>query len=1041
MRDLRRFFCGLAAVSCIAVATNLSAQVTTATLLGEVRDSSGAAVPGATVIAKHQGTGVPREAISNDRGEFVLTALPTGPYSVTISLTGFKTYTNEGMVLGAGQTVRQAFTLEIGTVEESVLVSGEAPIVESAASLQAETIGSQEVRELPVNRRNLTNLLSVAPGVSTSPGGDVQMNGVAGGGTGITVDGTEANSNPEERSMSHYGGQNQISVMSLDSIAEVQVVRGVLPAEYGGVAGGQVNVISRSGTNSLSGSAFYNFQSPTLNARSFFSTTPKGTGSFNQYGGTLGGPVLRNKLFFFTTYEGYREEVELNLTGNVPYQNTRDALLAALPFPETKIAFDTLPEPTEPIVSAAGVVDAVRGRYRGLATRKRTENHVVVKGDFSVFNGANVATTYTRMRPWTLEPRFNVNGSNDRVFPNAQDRIASHFVMAHGQWVSESRFGWNRTDLQRLDEFFNVMDPDPRAPAEIGNFGRRVGLINISGLFSTPSAEIYDLTGGTWSFDQKLSRTFGRHFIKTGFRWVRQTGDKMSPQNPQFAYQNLADTLANIPQSITVSFGAPRYKSHIDEFGGFIQDDWRLGSNLVLNLGVRYDYYATIRVTPTTEVPAEIVNLAPPTDLKKMDFGPPLDPQHPYEPDTFNVGPRLGFAWTLGSDHATVVRGGVGYLFSPHLPATVRQSVADPYVGFRQIWNRTEVAARRLTWPDYNDDFRNVVLADGAGRKTIFSVFDPEISAPYTIQSMLSVQRGIGRTMAVEVGYVRTNGRSLPLQRQFTLAFDRQTGARPNPSLGAPGGYYVDSNQTLIYDGLQTSLRKRFSNRYSFDVNYTLGKGIATQGGDLAAYYLASIGNTQDFWDPEFDRGPADNDIRHRVNGTFIYEVPGISGGQGLINGVFGGWQISGILSAASGSALTITQPSGITASRPDVRPGEDLVLDDWEDTCNATGCSYLNPAAFVAVPVSSVTTATVRPGNYKVGQARGPANWLLNATVAKNFGVGGQRRLQVRADMFNALNKLNYGSPNSNITSTDFGRISGADNARTMQLGMRLSF
>jgi Carboxypeptidase regulatory-like domain/TonB-dependent Receptor Plug Domain/TonB dependent receptor-like, beta-barrel len=1041
MGDLRKLFCGLAALSFFAAPTNLSAQVTTATLLGEVRDSSGAAVPGATVIARHQGTGVPREAISNERGEFVLTALPNGPYSVTISLTGFKTYTNEGIVLGAGQTARQAFTLEIGTVEESVLVSGEAPIVESAASLQAETLGSQEVRELPINRRNLTNLLGVAPGVSTSGGGDVQMNGVAGGGTGITVDGTEANSNPEERSMSHYGGQNQISVMSLDSIAEVQVVRGVLPAEYGGVAGGQVNVISRSGTNNLSGSAFYNFQSPTLNARSFFSTTPKGTGSFNQYGGTLGGPVVRNKLFFFATYEGYREEVELNLSGNVPNQNTRNALLAALPFPETKIALDTLPEPTEPIVSAAGVVDPARGRYRGLATRKRTENHVVAKGDFSVFNGANFATTYTRMRPWTLEPRINVNGSNDRVFPNAQDRIASHFVMAHGQWVSESRFGWNRTDLQRLDEFFNVMDPDPRAPAEIGNFGRRVGLINISGLFSTPSAEIYDLTGGTWSFDQKLSRTVGRHFIKTGFRWVRQTGDKMSPQNPQFAYQNLADTLANVPQSITVSFGAPRYKSHIDEFGGFIQDDWRLGSNLVLNLGIRYDYYATIRVAPTTEVPAEIVNLAPPTDLKKMDFGPPLDPQHPYEPDTFNVGPRLGFAWTLGSDNATVVRGGVGYLFSPHLPATVRQSVADPYVGFRQIWSRTEVAARRLTWPDYNDDFRNVVLADGGGRKTIFSVFDPEISAPYTIQSMLSVQRGISRTMAAEIGYIRTDGRSLPLQRQFTLAIDRQTGARPNPSLGAPGGYYVDSNQTLIYDGLQTSLRKRFSNRYSFDVNYTLGKGIATQGGDLAAYYLASIGNTQDFWNPEFDRGPADNDIRHRLNGTFIYEVPGISGGKGLLNGVLGGWQISGILSAASGGALTITQPSGITSSRPDVVPDVDLVVDDFESTCTPTGCTYLNREAFTRVPVSSVTNATLRAGSYKVGQARGPANWLLNSTFAKNFGMGGQRRLQVRADLFNVLNTKNFSNPVSNIDSTDFGRITDAQSARTMQLGMRLSF
>jgi len=404
-------------------------------------------------------------------------------------------------------------------------------------------------------------------------------------------------------------------------------------------------------------------------------------------------------------------------------------------------------------------------------------------------------------------------------------------------------------------------------------------------------------------------------------------------------------------------------------------------------------------------------------------------------------GPRLGFAWTLGSDNATVVRGGVGYLYSPHLPATVRQSVADPYVGFRVIWNRTEVAARRLGWPDYNDDFRNVVLADGAGRKTVFSVFDPEISAPYTIQSMLSVQRGMGRTMALEVGYIRTDGRSMPLQRQFTLAFDRQTGARPNPLLGAPGGYYVDSNQTLIYNGLQTSVRKRFSGNYSFDVNYTLGKGVATQGGDLAAYYLASIGNTQDFWDPEFDRGPADNDIRHRVNGTFIYEVPGIRGGQGLLNGVLGGWQISGIVSTASGGALTITQPSGITASRPDVAPDVDLVVADWEKNCNATGCTYLNRDAFVRVPVSPVTTATLRPGTYKVGQARGPASWLLNSTFAKNFPMGAQRRLQIRADVFNLLNKRNFSGPITNIDSTDFGRIIDAQSARTVQIGARLSF
>src|SRR5688500_5735848 len=249
------------------VSVSVNAQVTTATLVGLVRDNSAAVIPGASVVATHEGTGVAREGMSDANGEFVLAALPAGPYSVRIELSGFKTISQRGIQLGAGQTQRQTFTLEVGAMSETVTVTGDAPLVETAMSLQADSLGSQEVRELPVNRRNLTNLMSLTPGVTTNSLGDVQMNGVAGGGTGVTVDGTEANSSPEGRSMSQYGSQNQISVMSLDSIAEVQIVKGVLPAEYGGVAGGQINVISRSGTNILHGSAFYSGQNEQWNAR------------------------------------------------------------------------------------------------------------------------------------------------------------------------------------------------------------------------------------------------------------------------------------------------------------------------------------------------------------------------------------------------------------------------------------------------------------------------------------------------------------------------------------------------------------------------------------------------------------------------------------------------------------------------------------------------------------------------------------------------------------------------------------------------------
>jgi len=1038
MRCFLRFVWFVVAAALLIPASPSNAQVTTATLVGQVRDSSGAVIPGATVVATHEGTGVSREAVTDANGEFVLSALPNGPYTLKIELTGFKTMHNQAIQLGAGQTVRQTYTLEVGALEETVTVAGQSPLIDTAASLQADTLGSQEVRELPVNRRNLTNLMSLTPGVNTSGAGDVQMNGVAAGGTGVTVDGTEANSNPEARSLAQYGGQNQISVMSLDSIAEVQIVKGVLPAEYGGVAGGQVNVISRSGTNNFHGSAFYSGQNEKVNARPFFAPA-KPVGTFNQYGGTFGGPVIHNKAFFFGTYEGYHEKVQVNLDQVVPYQAVKDELLRALPFPETKIVLDVLKAPTEPIVSTSGVVDPRVGRARGLGKRRRTENHVVGKGDVAIANGANLAVTYTRLRPYTLEPRLVENSANDRTYPNEQDRIAAQMVMTKGAWISESRFGWNRTYLARLDSFLSVMQPN--APPEILPYGRRMPAFSITNVFATPRSEIWDMSGKTYSFEQKLSRGFQRHMIKTGFRFMRETGGRLNPENPSFSFQTYADALANIPQSLSTSFGAPPHDSDMDQYSGFVQDDWRVGNRLVLNLGMRYDYYGQVKVRPTTDVAVEIVNYEAPTDLRKMDFGPLRDPLRPYEPDGNNFGPRAGFAWTVDHEERTVVRGGVGYLFSPHLAATVRQSAANPFIPFRIVYNRTEIASRGITWPIYTDQSSVFALRDSGGRRSVFSLFDPNIQVPYTIQAMASVQHSVGKTMAAEVSYLRTDGRDFPLQRQFTQAFDRVTGARPNPALGAPGGYYVDSSQTMEYNGLQTSLRKRFSNRYSWDVNYTLGKSTATQGGDLSAYYIASFENNQDFFDPEFDRGPASNDIRHRFNASFIYELPGINDGKGALNGVLGGWQLSGIVQARSGLALRVQQPSGIDRSRPDVVPGAQLVFDDWRNRCDPRGCNYLDPAGFTRVPVSPVTNATLRPGTYMLDMARGPGALNVHMTVAKSFPLGAAQRLQVRAEAFNILNRQNYNNPELRVNNVDFGRITGASGARVLQFGGRLTF
>ncbi|RPI51135.1 MAG: TonB-dependent receptor, partial [Acidobacteria bacterium] len=260
----RRLVIGLVFAAIPFLVLNARAQVLEATLYGVVQDTSGAILPGVTVTVTHQGTTLTRETVSDARGEFALPALPPGAYMIKIELSGFKTYENRGLTLSAGQTVRQTFALEVGALAETVTVAESAPLIETATTAQVQSLG-EEVREIPVSRRNLQNVVLLGSGISSSDGAvgggrAFRVNGVGDGGSAITVDGSSAQTNPENRGFGNYGGQNQIEILSVEAVAEVQVAKGVLPAEYGGSIGGQVNMITRSGTNQFHGSLFENFQ-------------------------------------------------------------------------------------------------------------------------------------------------------------------------------------------------------------------------------------------------------------------------------------------------------------------------------------------------------------------------------------------------------------------------------------------------------------------------------------------------------------------------------------------------------------------------------------------------------------------------------------------------------------------------------------------------------------------------------------------------------------------------------------------------------------
>jgi outer membrane receptor protein involved in Fe transport len=1051
MRTTTRSLVLIVVIATLGGVTSGWAQVTTATLYGTVEDQSGAVIPSAKITLTNEGTGGVWSTIASDTGEFAFSALPVGRYSVRIESQGFKTMVNTGIELAASQIVRQPFKLDLGEVTETVSVEGTAPLIATASSEQRESLGGLQISELPLSRRNVTQALKLSTGIDSSAS-NVRMSGLGSDAAGITVDGTDAGSTPSEgRDMQQYGGANYIDVMSIDAIQEVQVMRGIMPAEYGGVISGQVNLISRSGTNSLHGSAFEYYRSHLFNGRNPFrqsldaagNTIPQDRQVYNQFGGSLGGPIIRNRAFVFGTYEGYRESVFQRVSATVPSAAMRQSILNALPFTETRLLMDVLPEPIIPL-------DASRGQFEGAAVRGRHDNTLALKGDLRVTDSSNLALTYTRSRPYSRNPSFYLNGANDQVYEYHQDRFTGQLTIGSSSWVYESRFGYNYADLSRIDGYFTVVDPDQPESIE---FQRRVPRLTLQAVGGWGTAEVWVMDGASYTVDQKVSKHFGEHTFKFGGRFIWNNGYRTNPENPSYTFDNLADMQANIPSSITITYGQHGpHKSRQYEFGFFVQDDWRASRRLTLNLGARYDFYSNNVVSPTGNVDVRIKNLEPPapSEWPSFKFGAVRPFDEPIKNDGWvNIGPRFGFAYKVDDAGSTVLRGGFGAFFAPHVSAVLRQGVANPIVPFRLSWSRAEAQRLGIRWPMYNEDTLPIAIKDveDSGRELVFSLFNPGLQNPYTMNYQLNVQRQLAADLMFEVGFVGLRGVKFPLHRLFNLP-DRLTGERPNPSL-IPGGYYVDNSESTNYNSLQTSLRKRFSRNFSFDLHYTWGKTIAFGGADVGTYYQSDAEeNIQDFFNLQIERGTPIYDVAHRFVADWIYEFPGLASWSAPLRAVLGGWQVSGVLTSETGRPLRITQgcANGWTCRSDYV--GGDMVLDNWQySNIPSTALpgarshvQYLNLSAFATVP--SVGGVAIRPGNAGTSLVRAAGFWEVDLSAAKNFAIREGLRLQFRADAFNALNHVNLSAPDTRIDRpSTFGRITGARGMRTIQLGLRLTF
>ena len=1002
-------------------------QVSTATLYGSVTDPSGANIPGAAVTLKHEQTGAAISKVAGSAGDFQFDFLRVGNYTIQIEAPGFKRSQAVGLELVAGQTVRQTYMLQVGDVSETVQVEGTSPLVNTVSAEQLQSYGSRAITELPLARRNFSSILSVGSGVTPASGGSatgIRLNGVGKNGTAFSVDGTEASANPEGRNSQTFGGVNYVDILSLESIEEVHVVKGILPAEYGGALGGQVSVLTRSGTNQFHGSLFENFQAENLNAKDPF-LVAKPPFTYNQFGGSAGGPIKANRIFMFGAFEGYRESQLTRVEGNVPTPTMRDTVLRAVPAYADALA--PVPLPNQPFAANAN-----NALFVGTGSSVRRDNHIDVKSDLRLTDTGNLSLTYSRGRPFQLSPSIYINGAQTRQIYS--ERATASYVTGGPSWTSETRYGYNGNDVENIFPGYRPQ-LDATHTAEEQPFGRRLGRLTTNLGWGTISGNSTLLIEGpTWSLGEKFSKHLGKHSLKFGALYTHHCCQRDNPEGVAWTYTGLADLLANIPSQVNASFGNGEYTARMWELGLFVQDDWRISSRLTLNLGLRYDYFSHMIAEEDNNSGSFLTN---PNGLLDRNFnvGPLRPKDNPYESDAMNFGPRFGFAYNVGGNGKTVIRGGTGFIFSPQVIGNMWNLVGAKDVPKRIIFSRQEAIALGLKYPLYNDDLRKVAQKQAAaeGFTNIFGLINPTIQSPYTHHYSLGFQRQLTSTLALESAVVGVRGTKFPMWRPLNEP-DRVTGLRPNPKLRAT--YYLDESATMSYVSWQTSLRKRYSRNVSGSAHYTWGKTLAYNGGDIGTWYQGdNAARVQDFFNIRAERAPGTGDIGHYFASELSYDTPAFTGVKTVLRQIVGSWQLGGIFTARSGEPLAITQTSSLQVNRPDYIGGNPINPD------YAQTQQYLNKSAFALVPLIAASGATARPGNLGWGAVRGPGLWNLDVSLGKNFKLKEALRLQIRTDMFNVVNHLNPSNINTGINAGTFGQVRGTTGQRVVQLNARLNW
>ena len=1027
-----------------AAGTLATAQSLNATLSGIVRDSSGGVLPGVTVTARQTNTNQTREATTDAEGRYTFPDLAIGPQEITAMLPGFQ-QARRSVQLTVGQSSEVNITLNVGAVSESIEVSATAIGVETRSSTFGTLVTREQIEHQPLNGRDFSQLILLQPGAvqARSDNGDV----LTGKGAKISVHGARTNQNAYlldgtdiMDALGRTASSAQGLVSGIESVQEFTVLTNTFSAEHGRASGGVFNIATRSGTNQYHGSLFEYHRNDALDARNFFDAE-KPPFERNQYGGSIGGPILADRLFFFGAFEGLRENLGQTLVEPVPsLAARRGAFLpagqtinpAVLPY------LRLIPEPT--VDNPTGERALYQGQFQQ-PSRLDTYNARV---DFLLSQRDTIFTRYTHndsdLLFMTAEtfPEFPNRGENSQRFLTvSHQRIVSNNV------VNNFRYALNKTSPREF--------PEPQV--DLGNLafipGGLVGDILITGYrrFGTDrsSPRSYYQTMNQVADDLSIVR--GSHAIKTGINLQNFDirSESASRSRGEFTINTFTDFLLGRTRDfVGLAPGQDDTQRHHKQWliGMYLQDDWKVRPTLTLNLGVRYEF-----VTDPNEVDGKITNVRFPTD-PAVTVGGPLFRNPTYG----NVAPRAGFVWVpppagflsrmFGAEGQSSIRGGVGLYYDPPLFSVYGNMTPRQEPFFKQI--RINAAPFPNVFP---------LLATGQGFIDTFAIqFDPK--SPKVLHYNVNVQREIGAKVVATVGYVGSRGWNLWREADFNNALSPDPSGLTFPPVAAPQRRnpnfanirYKMADAQSFYDSLQVGITARPSNGLQAQLSYTLGKSTDDQSSSLGRTEFSNgQARSVDPYNVTLNRGPSDFDVRHSLSMNFVWVLP-YTANTTLGRALGEGWVFSGIFTALSGVPMT-----PIYTFDHD----RDATTDNEQRPNLAPGLT--EPRAISRTQIFSaddfVLPAIGSRGTFGRNRIWGPSLITFDPAIAKQFYVDSSRTrsLQLRLEAFNVFNRANFAIPTvGNLTvftspterNPSAGMITRTQTpGRQMQLAAILSF